>query len=95
MSALLAAGTRHLKGIFVSAQFEGAAHHGRETRQQEKEAAGHLHPKLGSKVRHAGTQLPLLFIQSGTPAWSVGLPTFTVCLPTSVKPVQTCPEVFL
>lgn len=95
MSALLAAGTRHLKGRLVLAQSEGAVHHGRETRQQENEAAGHLHPKLGSKVRHAGTQLPLLFIQSGTPVRRVGPPTFSICLSTSVNPVQTCPEVFL
>lgn len=79
-----------LKRRFVLAQSEGAVHHGRETRQQENEAAGHLHPKLGSKVGHAGTQLPLLFILSGTPARSMVPPTFRVCLPTSVNPVQLC-----
>lgn len=79
-----------LKGRLVSAQSEDAFHHDRETRQQENDAAGHLHPKLGSKVGHTGTQLPLLFIPSGTPARSMVPLTFRVCPPISVNLVQLC-----
>lgn len=70
-----------LKERFVLAQSDGAVHHGAEAGWQENEAAGHLHPKSGSRVMRWCSVCSPLFIPSGTPARGMVPPL------TSVNPV--------
>lgn len=67
--------------------------HGAEAWGKELEEAGHAASSLRKqKELNAGAQLSFFFIYFGTPVQGVVLPTWTVGLPTSPNPSETCPE---